>query len=87
MNDRRHSVLVIGATGTQGSAAVRELLRRGHRVRALTRDPARARGLSRLGADLVRGDLADRHSIEAALRVRPPYSPCRCVIPPTKKGS
>ncbi|WP_406318272.1 NmrA/HSCARG family protein [Streptosporangium sp. NBC_01639] len=68
MNDRRHSVLVIGATGTQGSAAVRELLRRGHRVRALTRDPARARGLSRLGADLVRGDLADRHSIEAALR-------------------
>jgi uncharacterized protein YbjT (DUF2867 family) len=35
-------VLVTGATGSVGSALVPELLRRGHGVRALVRDPSRA---------------------------------------------
>jgi uncharacterized protein YbjT (DUF2867 family) len=50
-------VLVTGATGKQGGAVVDALLRRGHRVRALTRRPAsaaatrlRARGASVVGA-------------------------------------
>jgi nucleoside-diphosphate-sugar epimerase len=34
-------VLAGGATGNQGSAVARELLERGFRVRALTRDPGR----------------------------------------------
>ncbi|MEU8060204.1 NmrA family NAD(P)-binding protein [Microbispora bryophytorum] len=58
MDDRRHSVLVVGATGTQGSAAARGLLRRGHRVRALTREPARARHLTEWGAEVAAGDLS-----------------------------
>jgi uncharacterized protein YbjT (DUF2867 family) len=50
--------LVLGATGTVGSNVVRELLARGHQVRALTRDPARAATLG-AGVEAVKGDLLD----------------------------
>lgn len=52
------TVLVTGATGTQGGAVARALLAAGHRVRALTRTPASARSdaLRRLGAHVVAGD-------------------------------
>lgn len=43
-------VLVTGATGTIGSALVRELLAGGHEVTVLSRDPARAR--SQLGSEV-----------------------------------
>ncbi|MEU0537146.1 NmrA/HSCARG family protein [Amycolatopsis tolypomycina] len=61
-------VLVVGATGQQGGAVARELLRRGHTVRALTRRPgsAAATDLAGLGAKVVPGDLAVASSIEAA---------------------
>ncbi|PAX90608.1 hydroxylase, partial [Streptomyces albidoflavus] len=36
------TVLVTGATGTVGRQVVGELLERGERVRALTREPGRA---------------------------------------------
>ncbi|TWH28405.1 NmrA family NAD(P)-binding protein [Isoptericola variabilis] len=51
-------VAVVGATGRQGSAVVRHLLRDGWRVRALTRDPSgtAARTLHDLGAEVVRAD-------------------------------
>ena len=54
--------LVTGATGRQGGAVARHLLKRGHRVRALTRDPSKsaARALAGMGAEVVRGDLDDR---------------------------
>lgn len=58
--------LVAGATGTVGREVVRELLERGHRVRALTRDPAKASFAD--GIEAVRGDLTDPASIEAALQ-------------------
>jgi uncharacterized protein YbjT (DUF2867 family) len=64
------TVLVTGATGNQGGAAARHLLSSGWRVRALVRDegtPA-AVALAAAGAGLVRGDLDDRASIEAAAR-------------------
>jgi uncharacterized protein YbjT (DUF2867 family) len=62
-------ILVTGATGAQGGAAARELLARGHQVRLLTRNPGApaARVLEQSGAELVRGDLDDIASIEAAL--------------------
>ena len=61
-------VAVVGATGRQGSAVVRHLLRDGWGVRALTRDPsgAVARTLGGLGAELHRVDSEDLGSLRAA---------------------
>lgn len=54
-------VAVIGATGRQGSAAVRHLLNDGWQVRALTRNPssAAAQALLSLGAELQQADTED----------------------------
>ncbi|MFI6798191.1 NmrA/HSCARG family protein [Streptosporangium canum] len=62
-------VLVTGATGKQGGAVARALLRSGVPVHALVRDPGseRAAALGALGAILVRGDLDDVASLKAAL--------------------
>ncbi|MFZ3560676.1 MULTISPECIES: NmrA family NAD(P)-binding protein [unclassified Streptomyces] len=62
-------VLVLGGTGRQGGAVARELLRRGHTVHALVRDPDKeaARALGRAGAVLVRGDLDDEASLDGAM--------------------
>lgn len=61
--------LVTGATGRQGGAVAHRLLKRGHRVRALTRDPEKpaARALAEMGAEVVGGDLDDIPSVERAL--------------------
>jgi len=58
-------ILVTGATGTIGSEVVRQLVARGEKVRALTRDPGKARVPSEVEA--VRGGPADRASVDAAL--------------------
>lgn len=63
------TVLVTGATGTQGGATARLLLSRGHRVKALTRNTGStsAAKLRPLGVDLVEGSLEDRASLEKAM--------------------
>jgi uncharacterized protein YbjT (DUF2867 family) len=63
-------ILVLGATGRQGSAVTAALLDRGARVRALVRDPAsaRARRLGAYGVEIVAGALDDRASLAAAMR-------------------
>ena len=50
------TVVVTGATGTQGGAVVKNLLERGHQVHAVTRNPesAKARELASAGVKLVR---------------------------------
>jgi uncharacterized protein YbjT (DUF2867 family) len=62
-------ILVTGATGQQGGAVARELLAKGHKVRAMTRKPdgPAARELKALGAEIVAGDLDDAASLERAL--------------------
>ena len=62
-------VLVSGATGQQGGAVARELLKRGYKVRGLSRNPDsdKARKLSALGVEMVKGDFDDRASLSAAL--------------------
>ena len=59
------SVLVTGATGSVGSALVPELLRRGHGVRALVRDPSRA-ALPH-AVDVHAGDAISGSGLAAAL--------------------
>ncbi|WP_404829288.1 SDR family NAD(P)-dependent oxidoreductase [Streptomyces albicerus] len=64
-------ILVTGATGTIGSEVVRQLARRGEKVRALTRDPSRARVPDGTGAEVevevARGDYLDPASVDAAM--------------------
>lgn len=64
------SVLVTGATGRQGGALARQLLLRGYRVVALTRDPdsPAAQALEQLGAELAQGDWENPSSLEAIIR-------------------
>ena len=61
------SILVTGGTGAIGTEVVRALAERRVAVRALARDPARAVARLGDGAEIVRGDFADRTSIERAL--------------------
>ncbi|HUB07166.1 MAG TPA: NAD(P)-dependent oxidoreductase [Myxococcales bacterium] len=61
-------ILVTGATGKVGSRLAGRLAQRGHRVRALVRDPARAAGLSAAGIELAQGDLLQLDSLAAAVR-------------------
>ncbi|MEU1618749.1 NmrA family NAD(P)-binding protein [Streptomyces sp. NPDC005722] len=62
------TVLVTGATGSTGQAAVQESLELGMHVRALVRGhDERSQALADLGAEVVVGDLLDINSLGAAL--------------------
>jgi len=63
------TILVGGATGRQGAAVVDELLLRGYRVRALTRNPEgpKAIALAERGVAVVQGNYADRASLDIAM--------------------
>jgi uncharacterized protein YbjT (DUF2867 family) len=69
MGDPKRVILVTGATGQQGGAAMRHLIGSGWSVKALVRNPQadKARALEKAGAALVKGDLYDRQSVDAAL--------------------
>jgi uncharacterized protein YbjT (DUF2867 family) len=59
--------LVTGSTGYIGRRLAPELIERGHRVRALARTPTRLDGAPwRASAEVVRGDLGDPESLNAA---------------------
>ena len=64
------SILVFGATGTQGGAVARGLLAGGVDVHAFVRDPSssRAQALAGEGARLEVGDLDDPATIREAMR-------------------
>ncbi|NDV97640.1 NAD-dependent epimerase/dehydratase family protein [Dysgonomonas sp. 521] len=63
-------ILVIGGTGTQGGNAARELLKNGHRVRILTRNPESiaAKQMAEAGAEVVKGDMSYLQSLEPAMQ-------------------
>jgi uncharacterized protein YbjT (DUF2867 family) len=64
------TVLVTGATGKQGGHLVRELVSRGHSVRAFTRKPESpaAAALAELGVTIVPGNFDDEGSLERGMR-------------------
>jgi uncharacterized protein YbjT (DUF2867 family) len=51
------SILVVGGGGSIGSLLVSRILEEGYEVKCLVRDFRKARGLKKLGADLLYGDL------------------------------
>ena len=63
------TVVVTGSTGKQGGAVARGLLKQGHKVRAVTRDPnsKQAKSLAQAGASLVAASFEDTESIKKAL--------------------
>ena len=63
------TVLVFGATGQQGGSVASALRSNGWRVKALVRDPNtdKSEALTAQGIELVRGDLADIQSLQAAM--------------------
>ena len=58
-------VFVTGASGFIGSALVPELIAAGHRVLGLARSEASAKALVAAGAEVLRGDLNEPHSLQA----------------------
>lgn len=60
--------MVTGATGLIGNRLVKLLRNAGHEVTALVRDPSRARPIVSDGVELVRGDVTERASIDAAVK-------------------
>lgn len=57
----RVKIAVLGASGRTGRPLVEELLRRGHQVRALVRDPAKL--AAREGLEVVSGTSRDHHAL------------------------
>jgi hypothetical protein len=66
MSGEQATILVAGATGTQGGSVVRHLRAGGFAVRGITRDPdaEKAQPLRAAGVELVRADLTDRASVD-----------------------
>lgn len=62
------TILVTGATGTVGRHVTEQLVQRGVPVRALTRDPARARARLPEGVELAAGDLMKPETLGDALQ-------------------
>jgi len=62
-------IAVTGATGQQGGSVVRFLLKSGnYQVRALTRNPEKAKDLASKGVEVVKADFDDVASLTAALK-------------------
>jgi dihydroflavonol-4-reductase len=61
------NVLLTGATGFLGGWVARALVRAGHSVRALVRQPSRVQGLGELGVSVAPGDILSPESLKSAL--------------------
>ncbi|WP_433298134.1 NmrA family NAD(P)-binding protein [Pseudonocardia sp. CA-142604] len=69
MTDDDRLFLVTGATGRTGGGAIKLLLQRGHRARAMVhREDERSRALAEAGAEIVEADLHDLDGMTTALQ-------------------
>ncbi len=68
--ERNRTILVLGATGQQGGAVARHLLRAGWSVRGLTRTPGSmaAETFAAAGGEVVAGDMGDADSLDRAMQ-------------------
>ena len=60
--------LITGAAGFVGAAVLRELLKKGHKVKALVRQSSVLDNLKNLDVEIVQGDLKDRDSLKRCLK-------------------
>ena len=60
-------ILVLGATGILGRPVTRDLLEKGHRVRALTRSAEKVRRLLGDAVEIVEGSAVSREDVRAAM--------------------
>ncbi len=69
MDKDKDIILITGATGNQGGAIANQLLSRGFRIRAMTRNPLSpaSKAFADRGAELARGDFDDPESLKRAL--------------------
>ena len=61
-------ITIIGATGTLGPPIVRKLVEKGAQVKAIVRNPLKAKKLLPEAVELVQGDVFDKSSLERALK-------------------
>jgi dihydroflavonol-4-reductase len=66
-SERPKMILVTGASGFVGSAVARQLVRAGHRVRALLRPTSARVNVANLPVEIVEGDLRDADSLARAM--------------------
>lgn len=66
----KNVILVLGATGNQGGAVVKQLLKTDFAVRAITRNPNQpaAKALAQQGVEVVQADLADEAGLRQAMQ-------------------
>jgi len=60
--------LITGAAGFVGAAVLRELLKKGHKVKALVRQSSVLDNLKNLDVEIIYGDLKDRDSLKRCLK-------------------
>ena len=63
---KQKRILVYLANGVQGGAVARQAVSRGHAVRALVRDPGKSDRLTKLGVEVMAGDLQSGAGLEQA---------------------
>src|SRR5579875_3033154 len=68
---RMTTTLITGANRSRGLETARRLIEAGHTVYAAMRDPASGDAARELGAHVVRMDVTDRTSVEAAVTQLP----------------
>ena len=62
------NILIVGGTGTLGKEITKQLLIEGHKIGVLTRNPKKNTSITEGGIQLIKGDLTDTASLQAACK-------------------